>query len=600
MPRILQVNYLGGFILTCQDGQQSQPVALTVPPTIKSQSLLAFLILQRDRAHSRENLIGMFWGDSPTHKARRSLSTALWHIRRCFPEHDPIESTSQVIQFCLDGRVELDTEKFKELINQGTITDFKKATSIYKGNFLDGFYDDWVISERFRLQSLFIESLAKLMLLQEEAGDFNNALLTGQQLLALDSLREDAHRLLMRVHCALGQRNSALEQYHTCQKQLREELDVEPTPETSELFQEIQSGAYTIGQVVPTVTESPVVRTTQIVRSPLDAVARLVLVGREKELTTLNEQWNGDCNMVMVTGEAGVGKTCLLETFAETMNAQGTRVLWGRCYEFERLLPYQPITEALRHSFAGSTTETIDRFPKWVITELGRLLPEMGEDRTEHNRYPSTSNDQEQMRLFEGIHHYLSGLTNTNRLLLVLEDLHWAAESTLELLHYLVRKVCQSGKPILIAGSYRPEFLGEQHLLMEFQRQLEIDGLAFSIQLSPLSLTNVEQLIYKLSGEVEAIIPLAKKLHQETEGNPFFLVETIKALFETGEMSLVDGAWQGKFDRASRRDIPLPKSVSKVIQSRVNRLDKASQEALRIASIIGREFDFELLTHVTQ
>ena len=592
---ILKVHYLGGFKLAYQDSQQSRPIALSTPPTIKSQSLLAFLIFFRDQAHRRDRLVDMFWRDTSPSKARRSLSTALWHIRKCFPGQNPIQGNSQTIQFTFLGEVELDIEKFKKKANQRTSSDLQDATILYKGDFLDAFYDDWIINERYRLQSLFIETLAKLMTLHERAGDFNNALLIAQELLKFDSLREDAHRLLMRIYCALGQRNTALEQYYSCQKVLKDELDVGPMPETSGLFQDIQSGNYEIGKNTHTVATASTIRTTPTVRSPLDVTSRQVLVGREEELSSLDEQWTGECNLVLVTGEAGIGKTHLLEAFAKNLSIQGVRVLWGRCYEFEHLLPYQPIAEALRPSLTKLTTEAMSRLPEWVIGELGRLIPEALAGRPKHNGRPSTSTDQEQTHLFAGINHYLSVLSNSNRVLLVLEDLHWAAESTLELLHYLVRHTPSSDPPLLIVGSYRPESLEEQHPLKAFQRRLQRDGLALPLQLLPLPHATVEQLLHEMSGRDEAIIPLARRLYRETEGNPFFLVETIKALFETDAITLKDGAWKGDFDRISQGELPLPASISEVIQARVHRMGETTQDTLRTAAILGREFDFDLL-----
>ena len=592
---ILKVHYLGGFKLAYQDSQQSRPIALSTPPTIKSQSLLAFLIFYRDQEHRRDRLVDMFWGDTSPSKARRSLSTALWHIRKCFPDQNTIQGNSQTLQFTFLGEIELDIEKFKKKAKQRTSSDLQDATILYKGDFLDAFYDDWVISERYRLQSLFIETLAKLMSLHERAGDFNNALHIAQELLKFDSLREDAHRLLMRTYCALGQRNAALEQYRSCQKVLKDELDIDPTPETSGLFQDIQSGNYKIGKNTPTVAAASIIRITPTVRSPLDVASRQVLVGREDELSSLDEQWAGQCNLVLVTGEAGIGKTHLLETFAKNLSTQGVRVLWGRCYEFEHLLPYQPIAEALRPSLTKLTTEAMSRLPEWVIGELGRLIPEALAGRPKHNERSSTSTDQEQMLLFAGVNHYLSVLSDSTRVLLVLEDLHWAAESTLELLHYLARHTPTSNAPLLIVGSYRPESLERQHPLRAFQRQLQRDGMALPFQLLPLSDVAVEQFLYEMSGRDKAIIPLTRRLNRETEGNPFFLVEIIKALFEMNTITLKEGAWQGDFDRISRGELPLPASIKEVIQARVHRMGETTQDALRTAAILGREFDFDLL-----
>jgi len=596
VPRSLHVNFLGGLQLEYQGESPSSAKLLVNPPTAKSQSLMAYLIIHRNRPQPRLRLIGMFWGDRPEKKARRSLSTALWHIRRCFEDQDPIQSSTQTVQFVFDGNLILDIDQFEVKVSRKDFLELQQAVDYYQGSFLDGFYDDWIINERYRLESLYIKALANLMDIHETAGDYSDALQVAQELLKFDSLHENAHRLLMRVYCALGQRNAALQQYQLCQKILRTELDVDPLPETSKLFQEIQSGNYKIGPAPSTKLAKQPRKFSKNIRSPLDVTARKILVGREKELALLKEQLSGQFNLILVSGEAGVGKTSLLEKYAENLSSQGSHVLWGRCHEFEHLLPYQPITEALRPNLLMATEEQFSRLPEWVGVEIKRLIPDLMTSQPGIETRPSTSTDQNQMRLFAAIAHYLSELSGSKRLLLVVEDLQWASASTLELLHYLVRNSPQSNIPPLIVGSYRPESLEGQNPLTLFQSQLQNDGLALPVPLSPLSSENVDQFLSEISGVEKMIIPLARRLYQETEGNPFFLVETIKALFEMDAITLKSDAWQGDFNLISQEELPLPASVSEVIQARVHRLEEITQDALRTAAVLGREFDFELLT----
>ncbi len=596
----LEANYLGRFRLAWQDDQKPPAVVLTTPPTVKSQSLLAFLIFHRNQSHSREKLMDMFWGDSPSHKARRSLSTALWHIRQCFPDHDPLEANSLTVQFSFDGIINLDADHFEQKVKLGTFSELREAIDIYQGGFLDGFYNDWVIRERFRLETLLIEALSKLMIYQEKAGDFSSALSTGHQLMEIDSLHENAHRLLMRVYCALGQRNLALEQYHLCRQIVGDELNVEPMVETTQLYQAILSGQYEIGPVSAVAVEPVSLKSTSTGSNPLDIVAREVLVGRDQELTFLTEQWaaaqTGQGGLILVHGEPGVGKTCLLEKFTTNLRSLGKRGLWGRCYEFERQLPYQPFAEALRPLLLELSAEDSGSVPDWVLVEMGRLIPGLLANQTAEGLGASSGVIQEQAHLFAGVANFLKTISSSDPLLLVLEDLHWATESTLELVHYLTRHLTSS--PLLIVGSYRSDIVGEGHPLKAFCQQLDKEGFMQSFPLLPLSSKATEQLVQGLSGLGEKIIPFARGLYQETKGNPLFLVETIKALFGSGEITFVDGTWQGDFDKTYQNGLPLPDRISEVILSRVHRLDGATQEALRVAAVLGIDFDFDLLAAV--
>ena len=215
----LRLYFLGTLDIRYDD----QP--LPKPATLKSQSLLAYLILHRYQPQPRDRLVGLFWGDRPERKARRSLATALWHIRRCLPE-DYILSDPQADLW-------LDVDEFESRVSHDDVAGLQSAVALYRGHFLDGFYDDWIINERYRLETLFSEALARLMAGQETRGEHDAALSTALRLLDHDPLREDAHRLAMCAYCRLGQRNAALEQYRRCREVVQEELGAEPMVETT-------------------------------------------------------------------------------------------------------------------------------------------------------------------------------------------------------------------------------------------------------------------------------------------------------------------------------------------------------------------------------
>jgi ABC-type oligopeptide transport system substrate-binding subunit/DNA-binding SARP family transcriptional activator len=569
---------------------------LPKPPTLKSQSLLAYLIVHRHQPQPRDRLVGLFWSDRPEHKARSSLSTALWHIRRCLPT-DCIMSDPHAVQFDPHAELWLDIDEFGSHLSQDDMEHLQAAVALYRGDFLDGFYDDWIINERYRLETLFSEALARLMVGQEARGEHGAALSTALRLLDRDPLREDAHRLAMRAYCWLGQRNAAMEQYRRCREIVQVELGAEPMAETTELYQAILEGRFAIGRAR---VQIPVIEPSAPAgRSPLDVIAPSSLVGREQETAFLHQCWErmavGQGGLVLISGEAGVGKTRLVEEFANRLRWQGIRVLGGRCYEFERVLPYQPIAEALRTILPTLTSGELADLPGWAVGEVARLVPEVLE-KAGLRVTPADGSDQEQARLFDGVARFLAELSSRGVLLVVLEDLHWASESTLQLAHYLARHL--AGHPVLMVGTFRPEAVGQEHPLQALQQQLSREGLCQSLCLSRLSPADGEAMVVEMSGAGEAVLPLARRLYQETEGNPFFLMEIVKALFETGVVRLEGGAWRGDFARISAETLPLPTGLSETIQVRVRGLSEDAQEALRLAAILGREFDFDLLNAV--
>ncbi|MFN2165771.1 MAG: AAA family ATPase, partial [Anaerolineae bacterium] len=373
-------------------------------------------------------------------------------------------------------------------------------------------------------------------------------------------------------------------------------------PETTELYQAILEGRFPVTKpapAIPTVGAEghPPLPSGQ---DPLDPIAWGPLVGREREMAFLRDRYGealgGQGGLVLVRGEAGMGKTRLIEELAGELRWQGVRVLWGRCYAFERLLPYQPLAEALQAAVSTIAASDLEGVPSWVVDELARLIPELSEL---HGRMRDKSEvplDQEQARLFEAVAQFLADLSQGDALALILDDLHWATETTLQLIHYLARYV--ASHPVLLVGTLRPEAAGPQHPLHELQWQLRREGLLRSLDLPGLSPQAVESLLVEMSGRGQAVVPLAQRLYEETEGNPFFLMETVKALFDSGLVRLEAGAWSGDLAHVSRAALPLPLGVSEAIEARVGRLYEDARQALQAAAVLGREFDYDLLVAV--
>jgi ABC-type oligopeptide transport system substrate-binding subunit/DNA-binding SARP family transcriptional activator len=591
----LRFYLLGPMDIRC-DGER-----LPKPATLKSQSLLAYLILHRHGPQSRDRLVGLFWGECPERKARGSLSTALWHIRRCLPELC-MNCEPQMVQFDPERDLWVDVEAFESFVAEDDIDALRSAVELYRGDFMDGFYHEWVIDERYRLETLFMEALTRLMIGLEDGAEHDSSLAVAMRLLERDPLREEAHRLAMRAYCRLGQRNAALEQYRRCCEIVQEELGAGPMVETTELYEEILEGHFPIGPV-PDVVPAAVAIVEPVPvggRSPLDVMTRSRLIGRDDEMAFLNETWRraeeGQGRVVLMSGEAGVGKSFLAEEFANRLRFQGVRVLWGNCYEYGRALPYQPVAEALRSVLAAMTAAELADFPPWSLEEAARLVPEVLEKRAGLEVTPSIPSEEQRARLFEGVARVLTGLCSCGTIMIVLEDLHWASGSTLQLVHYMARRL--TDQRALMLCSFRSEEVGLEHPLQALRRRLVRDGLAVLLRVSRLSAPALAAVVTEMSGAGDEVLPLAKRLYRETEGNPFFLIETIRGLFDTGSLRLEGGAWTGDFARISEGTLALPTTLSEAIEARVQNLSENAQEAVRLAAVLGREFDFESLNAV--
>jgi ABC-type oligopeptide transport system substrate-binding subunit/DNA-binding SARP family transcriptional activator len=606
----LRLRFLGGCDIQCPNG----PVHLE---TAKTSALLAYLTMQPG-PQQRHKLMGLLWGDLPEPNARRNLRRALWDLRRKLDHPDVpsfILATHQTVEFNRESDYWLDAKEFERLANCET----GKAVELYRGDLLEGFYvhdapafEEWVLAERERLRTLVLPALQRLVEYHTARGEYAAGTEYTTRLLALDPWREEAHRELMRLLALTGQRSAALTQYEECRRLLEAELGLEPLEETTTLYERIRQGIEEMAL--------PHSRTS---------APSLPFVGREAEHATLMNWWKASQHdaghLALVEGETGVGKTRLVEEVIRYAEAQGAIVLRGHCYEFGSGVPYQPIAEALREVLSRGTEEQERReetstpsplrtlAPVW-LAELSRLLPELQLACPDLPEPMDAFGEAARQRLFEAVVHFLQAEVECRRpglstaegsVIVFLDDLHWSDQSTLDLLHYLVRRLTET--PIWFVGAYRPEEVSLNHPLTRLRQGLGRDHRADRLALEPLSGEAVKELARSLVGEQEGTT-LGDLLYRESEGNPFILIETVNDLQEQGALVASPAASLGTGDVAP---LPgqdghwvwtgappvetLPTSVQDIVLQRVGRLGEPAQQLLTLAAVIGRQFDAALL-----
>ena len=555
-PRLLRIRLLGA--LDVRYGAER----LGTLESPRVQSLLAYLLLHRHAAQPRQHLAFVLWPDSTESQARTNLRQLLHHLRRAIPQSDSfLEVGPASIQWRTEGPFSLDVAQYELAASRADETDdsearqaLEGAVALYRGELLPGCYDEWVLPERERLRERNIGLLERLTNVLEQEREYPSAARYAELLLRSDPLHESTYRRLMRLYSLCGDRARALRAYHSCATVLQRELGVEPSSATRDAYAALLSLESTV--------EVPETRPALATEWPL--------IGRRTEWERAVGAWRaavgGQGRFLVVFGEAGIGKTRLVQELEVWCAHQGAPTARTRSYAAEGRLAYAPVVEWLR---SEALRPGLAKLSEVWLTEIARLLPELLAENPELPRPEPLAESEQRQRLFEALARAI--VVVEKPVLLVLDDVQWCDQDTLEFLHYLVR--FDPGSALLIAVTARVEELGPEHPVTSLLAGIRSRDELVEVSLGPLDEDESLALAAELSDR-EMDPEVARRLSQEAEGNPLFLVESVRAGLSTGEM---------------------PPKVQSVIEARLAQLSPAAREMVGLAATVGREFTFEVL-----
>jgi hypothetical protein len=326
--------------------------------------------------------------------------------------------------------------------------------------------------------------------------------------------------------------------------------------------------------------------------SLLDRFVRGRLVGRERELAEARASWQrtnqGQGQVLLISGEPGVGKTRLLRELATWVEVSGGSSLVGECYA-EGGAPYAPIAQMIRAALKVGLDLSL---PTPVLADLATISPDLRTLNPDLTTNQPLDPQAEKQRLFESVTAMCMSIADQTPLMLILDDAHWADGGTLSLLRHLARRLRQSRA--LVVAAYREIELDEALPLTELLHDLDHERLANRIKLTRLGLQETHDLLAALFRE-EITPEFLDAIYRETEGNPFFIEEVCKALIDSGKLYFADGRWH----RPGMEDLQIPQSVRLAVQARVRRLPETTQGTLQLAATFGREFDYQTLSHAS-
>lgn len=568
----LHIRLLGEFSLVYGD----QPV--TEINSARLQSLFAYLLLHSDAPQPRHHLAFLFWPDSTESQALNNLRKALHFLRQKIPDAGRYLITdAKSVQWRMNAPFTLDVQAFEsalkpahdpaQAVDKAQLREhLTQGIALYAGDLLPQCYDDWLIEARERLRDQFMNTLTDLIALHQECGDYGSAIRLAQQRLRLDPLSESAYRQLMQLHIRNGDSSSALRVYHACTSMLQSEFGVSAGELTRQVYEQlIQRGASSAPAMPSQVTS--LLETTK-------------LVGRHREWQQLTQAWqaaaHGRTQCFIIAGEAGMGKSRLAEELISWVGQYDTLIAYARAYAAEGALAFSPVAMWLRSDGFRQLWGRVDDV--W-LAEVSRVLPELRAELPNLSAPQPISGGWQRKQLFEALARIV--LAAGRPTLLVLDDLQWCDRETLEWLHFLMR--FNPSAPLLLVCTLR---LGEVPgaALDAFVLDLRVQQQLTELELAALNSDETNALASFITDKPLAPA-LAQALYQDTEGNPLFIVEMVRAQranVSAGELSGNTAA--------------LPEKVQAMIRARILQLSPAAQMIANAAAVIGRDFTTDVLS----
>jgi DNA-binding SARP family transcriptional activator len=555
------------------------PTPLTGPERV----VLAALVLERAAGLDRDGLADLLWPEGLPKTWASALRTYVSRCRAALvaalgPEADgvdPLVRTGGRYAVAMPAGAELavDLEEAEAALAEARrrlaagapreAHDLAwSAAGAMAGPFLAGWSGRWVDDVRARLDEVALGALELASQAALSAGDASDALAAADEAVARAPLRESAQRARLAALGATGNRAEALRAYQRLRRALADEMGVDPAPETEAVYLDLLGPAPRVPAGHPGRLEAGGTVTGPSAQTPF--------VGRAAELAVLADAWtqaaSGARHVVMVTGEAGIGKSRLTAEAARRVSRDGGLVLFGRCDQ-EAIVPYQPVVEALDALVAAAPADELPAIGDEAMAELAAVLPSL-----EGRRRPGSLWPGGRGRLFGAVTDLVAATAKERPLLLVLDDLQWADDDTLLLVRHLLRRAGDA--PILVVAISRDHDIEPGNRLGDVVHALDRDGWVRRLPLRGLDEDEVRELVARLRPSADGAGGAdVARLVAETAGNPFLLTELLRA-----------GAPAG-----------IPAGVVDLVDSRLAGLDPGAVDLLRAGAVAGARFELDLV-----
>jgi eukaryotic-like serine/threonine-protein kinase len=543
----------------------------------KSRALIALLALHAGETVSSDRLIEGIWGEQPPATAAKMLQVYVSQLRKALAA---VGGDREIVTHPRGYELRLsddacDALRFERLLVAGAA---REALALWRGAPLADVTEPFAATEARRLEERRLDAFELAIDDDLAAGRHGEVIAELETLIQEQPLREKLHSQRMLALYRAGRQADALEAYRHARQVLVDEIGIEPGPRLRSLHEAILQQD----------TGLDLVETPQ----PPVASSRSAFVGRARELAELAGGVEGALahrpSLFLIAGEPGIGKSFLADEATALAEARGMRVLWGRCWEAGGAPAYWPWTQALRAYIRDSDTKKVRRELGSGAPDVAQMLPELHELFPGLSPPPSLDPDGARFRLFDSVAAFLRASSESQPLMVVIDDLHAADTPSLLLLRFLAREVRQAR--IVLVAAYRDSESGPDDSLSVTVAELRREPIARLVRLGGLDLPEVARCV-ELIADATPGDELAAAIHDETEGNPLFVTELVRLLAE--EQRLEEAAhapW-----RAS-----IPQGMREVIAHRLRHLSPDCRHLLTEASILGREFRLDVLEAVSE
>jgi DNA-binding SARP family transcriptional activator len=581
----LRVDLLGGFRVRRIGAER--PVSGW--PRRTAKALTKLLATHPRHALHREEILEILWPGVEVESALNRFGKALHAARRALePELPPrgasayLRMTDSMLALNTDN-VAIDADHFQQLaesaLGQGDVAAYETALAAYGGELLpEDRYQDWCAERRAFLAELRIRLMVELAEALEKRGAYSAATDHLREVLQDDPTREDVHRRLMILYAEVGTRNQAVRQFQLCRDVLHRELGLVPEESTLAVYQDV------LAERIPRRSPAP-----ERDRGPIEP--RRVLtgeqtlgtpcIGRDSVLQHLREQLmrsdDGQGRMILVSGEAGVGKTRLAAELAAEARRRGVSVLWGGSGAYANHLAYVPFAVAMEGYVASrpdaERDELAQRYPA-----LAHFVPSLG---LRAQSPPLADRPGDELYLVPAIVGLLTDLARTRPVLLVLDDLHDLHGSSLDVLEYLAHLAIQ--RRWLIVGTFREEGFQAGSELRRMIQATMGQGLCHHVRLQNLARQDCDELVRAMLAGGGVDDALLDHVYTRSLGNPLFVEGLVREMQDRGELGLTNGSWH----TAPSPSASVPACVRALVATGIAPMDESARRVLSLAAASG-------------